>query len=52
MKHKRKRPKDRRAGCLLCKPHKSNGFKHMKASWTKKQKLEYQITKEGKSSVA
>lgn len=23
--HKRKRPKKRRAGCLLCKPHKSPG---------------------------
>lgn len=22
MNHKRKRPKARRAGCLLCKPHK------------------------------
>lgn len=22
MNHKRKRPKHRRAGCLLCKPHK------------------------------
>jgi hypothetical protein len=25
MHHKRKRPKDRRAGCLMCKPHKANG---------------------------
>ena len=25
MNHKRKRPKNRRAGCLLCKPHKGNG---------------------------
>lgn len=25
--HKRKRPKSRRAGCLLCKPHKKNGAK-------------------------
>jgi hypothetical protein len=24
---KRKRPKSRRAGCLLCKPHKANGMK-------------------------
>ena len=23
--HKRGRPKNRRAGCLLCKPHKANG---------------------------
>ena len=24
--HKRKRPKNRRAGCLLCKPWKMTGF--------------------------
>jgi hypothetical protein len=24
--HKRRRPKNRRAGCLLCKPWKINGF--------------------------
>jgi hypothetical protein len=27
MNHKRHRPKNRRAGCLLCKPHKGNGAK-------------------------
>jgi hypothetical protein len=27
MNHKRKRSKSRRAGCLLCKPHKANGAK-------------------------
>lgn len=26
MNHKRGRPKNRRAGCLMCKPHKQNGF--------------------------
>jgi hypothetical protein len=25
MNHKRKRPKNRRSGCILCKPHKMNG---------------------------
>lgn len=25
MHHKRRRPKNQRAGCLLCKPHKRNG---------------------------
>lgn len=25
MNHKRRRPKNRRAGCLCCKPHKMNG---------------------------
>lgn len=28
MNHKRKRPKNGRAGCLLCKPNKANGNKH------------------------
>jgi hypothetical protein len=27
MNHKRRRPKNRRAGCLLCKPWKANGAK-------------------------
>lgn len=26
MHHKRKRPKNARAGCLMCKPHKMNGY--------------------------
>jgi hypothetical protein len=25
--HKRKRPKNQRNGCLMCKPHKMNGAK-------------------------
>lgn len=28
MNHKRGRPKNRRAGCLMCKPHKMNGYYH------------------------
>lgn len=28
MNHKRKRPKNRRGGCLFCKPHKMNGAKN------------------------
>jgi hypothetical protein len=27
MNFKRGRPKNRRAGCLMCKPHKANGCK-------------------------
>ena len=27
MHHKRKRPRNRRAGCKLCKPWKVNGFR-------------------------
>lgn len=26
MNHKRKRPKNKRAGCLMCKPNKMNGI--------------------------
>lgn len=25
--HKRRKPKNARAGCLMCKPHKANGAK-------------------------
>lgn len=32
--HKRRRPKNRRAGCLMCKPHKGNGIKGKLASQT------------------
>jgi len=28
MNHKRGRPKNRRSGCLMCKPWKVNGAKH------------------------
>jgi hypothetical protein len=34
MHHKRRRPKDRRAGCLLCKPHKFNRAKDQLESQT------------------
>lgn len=41
MHHKRKRPKSTRAGCLLCKPHKRQGFAcrhvNMKASDLKRR---------------
>lgn len=39
MNHKRRRPKNRRAGCLLCKPHKSNGEKDRAASQTRQEQL-------------
>lgn len=28
MNHKRKGPKSTRSGCLMCKPHKHQAFKH------------------------
>ena len=35
--HKRKRPKSRRAGCLLCKPHKANGTKGTRDAQTRQE---------------
>jgi hypothetical protein len=34
--HKRKRPKNRRAGCLFCKPHKANGS-HSRAGYLRER---------------
>lgn len=36
--HKRKRPKDRRGGCLFCKPHKSNANKDRKTEQTMQER--------------
>ena len=41
--HKRRRPKNRRAGCLHCKPHKANGAKRRK-SYLRKQMLRAIVT--------
>jgi hypothetical protein len=42
MHHKRGRPKNRRSGCLLCKPHKMNGWGHLRADLSHaNQKREY-----------
>lgn len=35
--HKRGRPKSRRAGCLLCKPHKAQWLKDSWRSWTRQE---------------
>lgn len=35
MNHKRRRPKNRRAGCLMCKPHKANHVKGQRRSRTR-----------------
>jgi hypothetical protein len=32
--HKRKRPKNARAGCLLCKPNKMNGWNRQRLGHT------------------
>lgn len=37
MHHKKGRPKNRRAGCLLCKPHKANGVKGTRAARTRQE---------------
>jgi hypothetical protein len=45
MHHKRKRPKQRRAGCLLCKPNKLNAAKtaermRQRAEWRRLERLD------------
>lgn len=37
MNHKRKRPKNQRAGCLMCKPQKMNGAKQNREHLTKRE---------------
>jgi hypothetical protein len=39
MHHKRGRPKDRRAGCLLCKPHKANRAKGTLKAQTRQEQI-------------
>jgi hypothetical protein len=39
MHHKRGRPKDRRAGCLLCKPHKANRAKGTAKAQTRQERI-------------
>jgi hypothetical protein len=39
MHHKRGRPKDRRAGCLLCKPHKANRAKGTSKAQTRQERV-------------
>jgi len=43
MHHKRRRPKSRRAGCLLCKPWKANGAKGTEASQTFQERKARQL---------
>lgn len=42
MNHKRKRPKSRRAGCLLCKPYKMQGAcpRHINMRWSDRRGAE------------
>jgi hypothetical protein len=47
MKHKRKRPKNRRAGCLLCKPWKSNELKDSRSMETRAMKRRRVEAEEG-----
>ena len=36
MHHKRGKPKNARAGCLMCKPHKANGARGLKRTQVQK----------------
>ena len=44
--HKRRRPKNRRAGCLMCKPHKANWAKGSHNHQTRQEKKARQSEKE------
>ena len=41
MNHKRGKPKNARAGCLMCKPHKMNGWKETKDFSHSNQRKEF-----------
>jgi hypothetical protein len=51
-RHKRKRPKKRRAGCLLCKPHKGNGLSPESASLAGPGKQEVRARDSEKEQLA
>lgn len=38
MHHKKRKPKNSRAGCLMCKPHKANGAKGCLHNQTRQEK--------------
>lgn len=42
MNHKRRRPKNRRAGCLMCKPHKMNGARKSGSDYVTRQEMRVQ----------
>ena len=51
MHHKRKRAKNQRAGCLMCKPHKMNGIsKYTSSGYARKIDLQEhdRVSEEGK----
>jgi hypothetical protein len=46
MHHKRGRPKDRRSGCLLCKPHKANRAKGTLNAQTRQERIARETQKQ------
>lgn len=49
--HKRRRPKNRRAGCLFCKTHKGNGMKGKLCDQTRQEQLARISEKEQRNEV-
>lgn len=47
--HKRRRPKNRRAGCILCKPHKANGAKN---NYKEKASVRRKLQEDGTEKVS
>lgn len=50
--HKRRRPKNRRAGCLFCKPHKGNGTKKTRSAQTRQELRSRMSEKEQRKEIA
>jgi len=51
MNHKRRRPKSSRAGCLLCKPHKSQRSKDTLGAQTLQEQRARVSEKEQRESI-
>ena len=51
MHHKRGKPKNSRAGCLLCKPHKMNGWKETKDFSHSNQRQDFHAKQDLKEDI-
>ena len=51
MHHKRGKPKNSRAGCLMCKPHKMNGWKETKDFSHSNQRQDFHAKQDLKEDI-
>jgi len=52
MHHKRRKPKNARSGCLLCKPHKANGAKGRRVNQTLQERVAADSEREQRTQAA